>query len=63
MTWWQPAAIPPPAPGIYRIRLAYAPYTAWARWDGDRWSTWGTDKARAELATFSGPRRGYDWRT
>lgn len=62
MSWWQERGSPPIIPDTYRVRLPYAPYIAWARWDGERWCAWGTDRARAEMATFSGPRDGYDWR-
>lgn len=62
MSWWQDPDTVPLVPGVYRVKLGYAPYQAWARWDGEHWCAWGTDKTRAERATFSGPERGYQWR-
>jgi hypothetical protein len=63
VSYWNEPHTLPLMPDVYRIKLPYAPYTAWARWDGERWCAWGTDKGRASLATFSGPERGYAWRT
>ena len=62
MSYWTDADSLPLTPGVYRIRLGYAPYCAWARWDGDRWCAWSSDRGRASLEPFRGPRRVYQWR-
>ena len=59
---WNDSAILPTVPDVYRVKLAYAPYEAWALWDGARWCTWGSDKRRAACATFKGPDAGYSWK-
>lgn len=62
MSFWTDAGTAPIVPDIYRVRLPYYPYIAFARWDGAKWCVWGNTKERAAMSTFSGPKAGYDWR-
>jgi hypothetical protein len=62
MSRWNDSAIVPLVADVYRVKLPYHPYEAWAVWDGERWCTWGSTKERAARATFRGPDQGYCWR-